>query len=147
MGAFKGKEEYNLNIEEIDKQHKKLMEIGEGIIVMQAHKVIFHVDELGKWKLLLKNVSNLLEAVDINKCSIEVLANSEAVKFYASNFNSDKKVMEDLNSKGVKFVACNNALIANNIKKDDLIHFIEVVPVGVLELVIKQSQGYAYIKP
>lgn len=114
---------------------------------MQTYKVIFHVDELDKWKLLLKNVSNLLEAVDINKCSIEVLANSEAVKFYASNFNSDINVMENLNSNGVKFVACNNALIANKIKKEDLNYFIEVVPVGVLELVIKQSEGYAYIKP
>ena len=114
---------------------------------MQTYKVIFHVDELNKWKLLLKNVNNLLDAIDVNEYSIEVLANSEAVKFYDSNFNSDIKVMEDLNSKGVKFVACNNALMANNIKKDDLIYFIEVVPVGVLELVIKQSERYAYIKP
>ncbi|BCZ44417.1 hypothetical protein psyc5s11_04840 [Clostridium gelidum] len=114
---------------------------------MKTYKVIFHVDELDKWKLLLKNVSNLLDAIDVNEYSIEVLANSEAVKFYDSNFNSDISVIENLNSNGVKFVACNNALIANKIKKEDLNYFIEVVPVGILELVIKQSEGYAYIKP
>ena len=114
---------------------------------MQTYKVVFHVDELNKWKLLLKNVSNLLDAIDVNEYSIEVLANSEAVKFYDSNFNSDISVIEKLNSNGVKFVACNNALIANKIKKEDLIYFIEVVPVGVLELINKQSEGYAYIKP
>ena len=114
---------------------------------MQTHKVIFHVDEIDKWKLLLKNVTNLVDVIDINKCSIEVLANSEAVKFYDSNFSSDINAMEELNSNGVKFVACNNALIDNKIKKEELIYFIEVVPVGVLELINKQSQGYAYIKP
>lgn len=114
---------------------------------MQTHKVIFHVDEIDKWKLLLKNVTNLLDAIDVNEYSIEVLANSEAVKFYTSNFNSDINAIEILNSNGVKFVACNNALIAYKIKKEDLIYFIEVVPVGVLELINKQSEGYAYIKP
>jgi len=47
----------------------------------------------------------------------------------------------------ISFVACNNALIANDINKDDLINFIDVVPVGILELINKQSEGYAYIKP
>ena len=55
--------------------------------------------------------------------------------------------MEKLNSKGVKFVACNNALISYDMKKDDLIHFVDIVPVGILELINKQSEGYAYIKP
>lgn len=114
---------------------------------MKIYKVIFHVDELDKWELLLKNVSNLLDAIDVNEYSIEVLANSEAVKFYDSNFNSDISVIENLNSNGVKFVACNNALIANKIKSEDLIYVIEVVPVGVLELINKQSEGYSYIKP
>ena len=114
---------------------------------MKTYKVIFHVDELDKWELLLKNVSNLLDVIDVNEYNIEVLANSEAVKFYDSNFNSDISVIENLNSNGVKFVACNNALIANKIKSEDLIYVIEVVPVGVLELINKQSEGYAYIKP
>ena len=114
---------------------------------MQTYKVVFHVDELNKWELLLKNVSNLLDAIDVNEHSIEVLANSEAVTFYDSNFNPYISVIENLNSKGVKFIACNNSLIANKIKKEDLICFIEIVPVGVLELINKQSEGYAYIKP
>ena len=116
---------------------------------MSECKVIFHIDELNKWKLLLKNVSNLLEVVDINEFIIEVLANSEAVKFYKYNqdFELDINTMEKLNSKGVKFVACNNALKAYDIQKDYLMHFIEIVPVGVLELINRQSEGYSYIKP
>ena len=37
---------------------------------MLERKVIFHIDELNKWKLLLKNISNLLDDIDINKFTI-----------------------------------------------------------------------------
>ncbi|MDT8715241.1 DsrE family protein [Clostridium sp. 19966] len=115
---------------------------------MDEIKAIFHVDELHKWGIVLKNVSNLLNAVDIEKVDIEVLANGEAVK--GCILDSDKKIlasMQELSEKGVKFVACNNALNSNNIKKEELMKFIDIVPAGALELVIKQNQGYAYIKP
>ncbi len=116
---------------------------------MSEYKVIFHIDEINKWKLLLGNVSNLLNGMDKENLHIEVLANSEAVKYYDTKEDLDTYIntMESLNKKGVRFVACNNALMAYNIKKDDIIHFVDIVPAGVVELVIKQSNGYAYIKP
>lgn len=116
---------------------------------MAEIKVVFHIDELDKWKLLLKNVSNLLHAVDIEKSNIEVLANSEAVKSYiiCQDINTEINTMKELDSKGVKFIACNNALNSYSIKIEDLIDFVDVVPVGVLELINKQTEGYAYIKP
>lgn len=46
--------------------------------------VIFHIDEFQKWNLLLNNVKNLLLSYDnsLSSISVEVLANSEAVKGY-----------------------------------------------------------------
>lgn len=116
---------------------------------MEEIKAIFHIDELSKWKLLLGNVSNLLHAIDIERYNIEVLANSEAVKSYIANENSTAEItaMKELNSKGVKFVACNNALNSYSIKKENLLDFVDIVPVGVLELINKQEEGYSYIKP
>jgi intracellular sulfur oxidation DsrE/DsrF family protein len=111
-------------------------------------KVVFHIDELSKWSLLLKNVQNLTKVVDVKNSLIEILANSEAVGFYAgSALNSDRTLMQDLSRTGVLFVACNNALKGMGIQREVLPQFVEVVPVGVLELIEKQSQGYAYIKP
>ncbi|WP_058486688.1 DsrE family protein [Defluviitalea phaphyphila] len=116
---------------------------------MSEYKVIFHIDEINKWNLLLKNVSNLLNSLDSKNISVEVLANSEAVKYYDfnSNLDIDIKTMENLNKKGVKFVACNNSLRGNGIKKEDIITFVDTVPTGVLELIKRQKEGYAYIKP
>ena len=115
---------------------------------MLENKVIFHIDELTNWNLLLKDVSILLEATNVEKIHIEVLANLEAVKFYEANevLEADIDFMKNLKNKGVKFVACNNALRDYNIKKDEIIDFVDIVPTGALELINKQSQGYIYLK-
>lgn len=112
-------------------------------------RVIFHIDEMPKWKLLLHNVKNLIVSYgDADAFAIEVLANSEAVKGYASG---DDPVlhdrMETLHEQGVVFAACNNALTSLNIPKEQLFLFVTVVPAGVRELTERQMDGYAYIKP
>ncbi len=116
---------------------------------MAGYKVIFHIDENNKWNLLLRNVSNLINAKNSDQVDIEVLANAEAVKYYdiSQDLDTDIESLESLHKKGVKFIACNNALKAYNIKKENIFEFVDVVPAGVLELVVKQNEGYAYIKP
>ncbi|AGK95551.1 DsrE family protein [Clostridium pasteurianum] len=115
---------------------------------MSENKVIFHIDELDKWNLLLKDVSILLDALSNDKFYIEVLATSEAVKFYDINeiLNTDLNFMRNLNDKGIKFVACNNSLTTYNIKSDDIINFVDKVPIGTLELINRQSEEYIYLK-
>lgn len=111
------------------------------------YSVIFHVDEMEKWVLTLKNVSNLLEQVDAKAAHVEVLANSEAVRGYVLPQSAFAAAMRQLNRQGVLFVACNNALRGLGIDRTGLLPFVKVVPAGVLELVERQSEGYAYIKP
>ena len=55
--------------------------------------------------------------------------------------------MKVLEEKGVEFIACNNALVANDLDQSIILGFVKIVPAGVLELVERQSDGYAYIKP
>ena len=111
-------------------------------------KVVFHIDELSKWGLLLRNVQNLTKAIDLKSSRIEVLANSKAVEFYAgATQNEDTILMKKLAHSGIRFVACNNALKGMGIQMQQLPQFVEVVPVGVLELIEKQAENFAYIKP
>lgn len=111
-------------------------------------KACFHIDENSKWDLLLGNVSNFLGAVESEPFEIEVLANSEAVRFYVNDpQNRYLTPMKDLAGKGVRFAACNNSLKKLGIAANRLASFVTVVPVGVLELVQRQEEGYAYIKP
>lgn len=116
---------------------------------MSKYKVIFHIDEMNKWNLLLANVKNLINGFNGENLLIEVLANSEAVNFYILNEVIDEQIntIKRLHEIGVDFKACNNSLITSGIKKESLIDFINIVPSGVVELVKKQTEGYSYIKP
>lgn len=115
---------------------------------MPENKVIFHIDELDNWNLLLKDVSILLDAIRNDKFYIEVLATSEAVKFYNSSeiLDTDVSLIKNLNDRGVKFVACNSSLKTYNIKNDNIISFVDIVPLGSLELINKKSEEYIYLK-
>jgi uncharacterized protein len=111
-------------------------------------KAVFHIDEISKWELLLGNVSNLIRATEIEAYQVEVLANSEAVRNYIRNEqNKNLAKMLELAQQGIHFAACNNSLKKMGIDPLRLLPFVHIVPVGVLELIQKQAEGYAYIKP
>lgn len=108
-------------------------------------KAILHVVELEKWDLALINVRNLLKAAE-EEVEIVVLANAEAVDGYKKDFRL-AHVMTKQNAKGVEFKACGNAIKAHDLKEDELLDFIEIIPIGMIELIKKQEKGFAYIRP
>lgn len=118
---------------------------------MNLFKVVFHIDEVSKWKLTLVNVKNFVEDIADAEYSIEIVANAEAVIIFADNRaeNTEELVgeMKFLISKGVTISACRNALRANVIAERSLPEFISIVSAGVTRLAILQRQGYSYIKP
>ena len=116
---------------------------------MNNYKVIFHIDENSKFKLLLANLNNLIQSMDQEPITIEVLANSEAVKLFVLNDINEVEHtnVQNLINKGVIFSLCNNSLRSNKIDPSLLIQNVHIVPTGVKELMIKQHEGYAYIKP
>ncbi len=115
---------------------------------MNEYRVIFHVDEMSKWKLVLANTQNLINALSGNTLTVEILVNAEAVKYLIQdNLNEeDKDILNNL-SKNVTFSVCNNSLKSFNLDPNNVLDFVRVVPSGVAELTIKQHANFAYIKP
>lgn len=93
------------------------------------------------------NINNFLRDVGPGKAAVEVLANGAGVQPLNQSVPELTRQMSDLHGQGVVFAACNNALNLYNIDKERLQPFIKVVPAGITEIVLKQSEGYAYIKP
>ena len=113
--------------------------------------VLFHIDESEKWEMVLKNVENMLvyyQDTD-EELAIEIVANGIAVvELKEDPFRSELyKTMGGLFKQGVKILACRNALQGNQIAETELLSFVRVVSAGVVELAVKQTEGYAYIKP
>nr|WP_255555514.1 DsrE family protein [Enterovibrio paralichthyis] len=80
--------------------------------------------------------------------NIAVLVNGAAVAvFDGSSQNDYQKELDALNKAGAKIHVCRNSMKAQNIDLAALPDFVQEVPVGVLYLVARQSEGFAYIKP
>lgn len=115
-------------------------------------KTVFHVDELEKWNMALGNAKNL-----ISYCrdaglpwEVELLANGPAVQALTEAEAERRRispVLMELMAAGVVVAACRNALRGNDILPEELCPGVAVVPAGVVELSLKQADGFAYIKP
>lgn len=77
---------------------------------------------------------------------IEVLINGRAVGIFQKN----NKILADiriLSEKGVEFTVCSNSMQHFGLEKADIPAFVGIVASGVGELVRREHEGYAYIKP
>ncbi len=110
-------------------------------------KAVFHIDENEKWKLLIANLQNMIQVITNESFEIEVVANSVAVKEFKKIDSSISNQLKELSNIGIKICACRNALNNLMIKPMEIFEFIEIVPVGVKEIIEKQLNGFAYIKP
>jgi intracellular sulfur oxidation DsrE/DsrF family protein len=111
------------------------------------YKVVFHVDYLTRIDLALENIENLLVDIGESNLEVELVANFEAIILLAKNSNKYEHKIAELATRGVIFAACANAMRSHNLTKDDMLEVAVVVPSAVGELIKKQSQGWAYIKP
>ncbi len=116
---------------------------------LAKYKVIFHIDEPSKGRAdqVLMNITNLLNDLGDGNVAVELLANGGGVRALAKGPEGQVDQVEALAKRGVRFVACQNSLDHLNMQRTDLIDLVEIVPAGVSELVRRQSEGWAYIRP
>ena len=113
------------------------------------YKVLFHINEPENWKKVITNIKNFIKDIGVGNADIEILANGNAVAIFKDS-NEYKEILDQLSeitAKGVCIAVCNNALNAHEVNKEALPSFAKAVPAGITEIVKKQMDGYAYIKP
>lgn len=98
-------------------------------------------------KKTLNNIENLLHDPRLEgHIKIELIANSKGVNAYTKN-NGFKKKLEHLRSEGVILAQCSNTLRELHIARSELYPFVSIVPSGVGEIALRETQGWAYIHP
>ena len=92
----------------------------------------------------VKQIFNALAAAPNSK--IEVVCHNNGISFLqtAKTFQGDK--IKELKGKGVVFVACENTLRERKIDKTEIVPEAGFVPAGIIEVVDKQTKGWAYLK-
>lgn len=109
-------------------------------------KVVIHLDESEKWQVAIANVTNLINDVGPEEVNVVVLANGGAVELFRRDTDL-WQVLEQLKGKGAGILACRNSLRSLSIEEGSLPSFITVVPAGITELVRRQHDGWAYVRP
>jgi len=113
-------------------------------------KVVFHldVDEEKRLSMALGNISNLLKVVPAKNAAVSLVANGSAVRlFIRENASDSSSRIEALSGQGVRFFICNNSLTNFKIDPKALVKGCEITKAGILELIERQADGCAYVKP
>ena len=110
-------------------------------------KILLHVTELNKVETSLGNAKNFLGMDD--KAKIEVLINGSAAIALQEKVAKNINIYDSLSwlaKNNVSICVCNNSLIRFDIARERLCSFVEVVSAGIIEVAIKQEEGYSYAK-
>jgi len=115
----------------------------------KAYKAIYMIDVKDPYVInkTLRNINNALNDPRLKgKLQVELIAFSDGVAAYLKSSPYEQK-LKDLISKGVLIAQCANTLKEKNMQRSELFDFIGLVPSGNGELIIRQAEGWAIIKP
>jgi intracellular sulfur oxidation DsrE/DsrF family protein len=112
----------------------------------KEHRIVFHLatsDTLAQ-KALVKQVSNVLEYW--NTARIEVVVHNNGINFMKLEEARFAKEIAALKQQGVVFAVCENTMKQRKIEKNQILPSAVFVPVGLAEIVLRQEEGWSYIK-
>lgn len=116
--------------------------------VRKPHKVVFQVSDGDpkKWNLTLINAKNVQTELGKNNVAIEIVTYGAATDMLRIESEVGPRVDEAIQN-GVNLVACELSMRGLNITTADMLPHIHYTRSGVVYLMEKQEQGYAYIRP
>jgi len=111
-------------------------------------KVVLQVSESdpAKWNLALNNAKNIQTDLAPPNVDIEIVAYGPGIGMLKADSVVGNRVDEAI-AAGVKVVACENTMRAQKLTQTDMLNKISYVQAGVVEIMQKQQQGWAYIRP
>lgn len=116
--------------------------------VSAKHKVVLQVSDNDpkKWQLALNNANNIQKDIGRDNVEIELVAYGPGIGILKLDSPVAQRIQDALTA-DIKVVACQNTMRGQHLTKEDMLPEIGYVPSGVVELMKKQEQGYAYLRP
>ena len=108
-------------------------------------KVVFQLSNNDTFvhKSLIRQLNNVLKA--FHNIHIEVVTHGYGVDLLLTNGAFQASIRE-LHEQGVAFMVCKNTLEQEDLCATRLLDFTEVVPSGIAHVIVRQSEGWSYIK-
>ena len=112
------------------------------------HHVAFQLSEGDDtaWNSLVLHVNNTMNALaDDGGSQVEVVFWGPGLNMLRKTNTVFEERLKQLSDRGVKLLACRNAMKTRKVTTDDLFSFAGQVDSGIAEIVKKQEAGWAYI--
>lgn len=119
----------------------KTASIVKNRIVIQINE-----DNVKKWNDVLVNIHNIQVELGAKNVAIAVVAIGPGLGMLTAESLAANGVQDALVA-GVEFVACGNSMKAQKLAKEDLVEGVKVSVAGYVELMRRQQQGWAYLRP
>jgi len=116
------------------------------VVDLKKHKVVIQFsdsDSLSQASVT-GQVKNIRTAWP--NAEVELVCHGPGLDLLVTSKSKASKVIADWSAQGVTFAACNNTMRRRNIRKEELLPSVQVVPSAMIELVLKQEKGWAYAK-
>ena len=99
-----------------------------------------------RWGLALNNVRNIQSDLGASNVDIELVAYGPGIDMLRMDSSVGTRI-DDAVKGGVRVVACENTMRGHKLTRADMLSSIGYVKAGVVELIERQRDGYAYIRP
>ncbi|WP_372824756.1 DsrE family protein [Polaromonas sp.] len=121
---------------------------GTGATGQKRHKIVIQVsdNDPAKWNLALNNAKNVQEDVGAANVDIEIVAYGPGIGMLKLESPTGARVADAMKA-NVRVVACENTMRGQKLGKEDMLPAISYVPAGVTEIMKKQGEGWAYLRP
>ena len=114
---------------------------------MAKNRALFQVtdNDPARWNMILNNMVNLKEGVGSEGVEIELVAYGPGIHMLKADSPVKHRIADALKS-GVHVNACQNTMDGMKLTPADMQPAIGYVPSGVVEVMKKQQQSWAYIR-
>ncbi len=123
-----------------------LAQQGSDVVDLKKHKIVIQFSDSDSLSqaTVTGQVKNIRTAWP--NAEVELVCHGPGLELLVTTKSKAGKAVADWSAQGVTFAACNNTMRRRNIKKEDLLPSVQVVPSAMIELVLKQEKGWAYAK-
>jgi len=98
------------------------------------------------WNLALNNIKNVQKDLGKDNVELELVAYGPGIGMLKADSEVANRIDEAVDS-GVQVRACQNTMRGQKLAKEDMNAKIGYVPSGVVEILHRQQEGYAYLRP
>ena len=112
------------------------------------HRLVLQVSDAdpAKWNLALNNARNVQEDLGKDKVDVEIVAYGPGLNMLKADSKVADRLAQALDS-NIGLMACENTMRNTKTTRDDMYGGIKYVDAGVVHIMKRQREGWAYVRP